>query len=294
MEKQEFIEKIAGYVKKYAPSYGILVYSPIIAQAILESGWGESVLASSYHNYFGLKCGSSWTGKSVNLTTKEEYQPGTLTTIKDNFRVFDSMEDGVKGYFEFIQNPRYANLKGIKDPETYLKAIKSDGYATSSTYVENNMNLVHVYNLTAYDVPNKSIDEIAKEVIRGVYGNGEQRRQALTSLGYDYDTIQARVRELLNTSNGKTVQEVAKDVIAGKYGNGTERRERLSAAGYDPDEVQAEVNRILGAVQYYTVQSGDTLSEIAKRYGTSVENLSKMNGIQNPNLIFTGQTLRVK
>lgn len=90
------------------------------------------------------------------------------------------------------------------------------------------------------------------------------------------------------------MQEVAKDVIAGKYGNGTERRERLSATGYDPDEVQAEVNRILGAVQYYTVQSGDTLSEIAKRYGTSVENLSKMNGIQNPNLIFTGQTLRVK
>ena len=98
-KQQRFIEDIAKHVQKYARAYGILVHSPIIAQAILESGWGESKLASKYHNYFGMKCGSKWTGKSVNLTTQEEYQPGTLTTIKDNFRVYDIMEEGVKGYF---------------------------------------------------------------------------------------------------------------------------------------------------------------------------------------------------
>lgn len=151
MTNQEFIEAIAGYVQKYAYVYGIEVHSPIIAQAILESGWGKSKLASTYHNYFGLKCGTKWTGKSVNLTTQEEYEPGTLTTIKDNFRVYDSMEDGVKGYFEFIQLPRYQNLRGITDPRTYLETIKADGYATSSEYVENNMKLVEQYNLTQYD-----------------------------------------------------------------------------------------------------------------------------------------------
>lgn len=151
MTNQEFIEQIAAYVKKYTASYGILVHSPIIAQAILESGWGKSKLAATYHNYFGLKCGTKWTGKSVNLTTQEEYEPGTLTTIKDNFRVYDSMEEGVKGYFEFIQLSRYQNLKGITDPRTYLETIKADGYATSSEYVENNMKLVEQYNLTQYD-----------------------------------------------------------------------------------------------------------------------------------------------
>lgn len=151
MTNQEFIEQIAAYVKKYAASYGILVHSPIIAQAILESGWGKSKLAATYHNYFGLKCGTKWTGKSVNLTTQEEYEPGTLTTIKDNFRVYDSMEEGVKGYFEFIQLQRYQNLKGITDPRTYLETIWADGYATSSTYVENNMKLIEQYDLTQYD-----------------------------------------------------------------------------------------------------------------------------------------------
>lgn len=151
MTNQEFIKQIAGYVQKYAPQYGIKCCSAIIAQAINESGWGKSKLAAQYHNYFGLKCGTKWTGPSVNLTTQEEYQPGTLTTIKDNFRVYSSMEEGVKGYFEFIQLDRYKNLRGITDPEKYLQTIKNDGYATSSTYVQNNMALVNQYNLTQYD-----------------------------------------------------------------------------------------------------------------------------------------------
>lgn len=151
-EKQKkFIQDIAGFVQKYAGAYGIKVHSPIIAQAILESGWGESRLAAEYHNYFGLKCGSKWTGRSVNMTTKEEYQPGTLTTIKDNFRAYDSMEEGVRGYFEFIQLARYQNLRGITDPKQYLQTIKDDGYATSSTYVENTYRLVTQYGLTEYD-----------------------------------------------------------------------------------------------------------------------------------------------
>ena len=158
-KQQRFIEEIAKCVQKYAYIYGILVHSPIIAQAILESGWGESKLAAKYHNYFGLKCGSKWTGKSVNLTTQEEYQPGTLTTIKDNFRVYDSLEEGVKGYFEFIQLQRYQNLRGITDPKEYLQTIKNDGYATSSTYVESNYQLITTYKLTKYDKEDAAMTE---------------------------------------------------------------------------------------------------------------------------------------
>lgn len=150
MTNQEFIDQIAVYVKSTLQFLYMRTQS-IIAQAILESGWGKSKLAATYHNYFGLKCGTKWTGKSVNMNTQEEYEPGVLTTIADNFRVFDSMEEGVKGYFEFIQLSRYQNLKGITDPKTYLETIKADGYATSSAYVQNNMNLVEQYELTKYD-----------------------------------------------------------------------------------------------------------------------------------------------
>lgn len=167
MDKQTFIKQIAGYVQKYAKSYGILVHSPIIAQAILESGWGESKLSAKYHNYFGLKCGTKWKGPSVNMTTQEEYQPGVSTIIKDNFRVYSSMEEGVKGYFEFIQLARYQNLRGITDPKKYLETIKADGYATSSKYVENTYALVVQYNLTQYDEKggNSTMGRTAQDVL---------------------------------------------------------------------------------------------------------------------------------
>ena len=151
--RRQFVIDIANYVRKYAPQYGIDVYSPIIAQAIHESGWGESKLASKYHNYFGLKCGTNWKGKSVNMKTQEEYKAGSLSTISANFRAYDNMEEGVKGYFEFIQLPRYANLKGVTSPRQYLQNIKDDGYATGSQYVDHIMNTLNIYNLTQFDVP---------------------------------------------------------------------------------------------------------------------------------------------
>ena len=149
--RRQFVIDIANYVRKYASQYGIKVYSPIIAQAIHESGWGESKLSAKYHNYFGLKCGTAWKGKSVNMKTQEEYSAGNLTTISANFRAYDSMEEGVKGYFEFIQLPRYSNLKGITSPRKYLETIKADGYATGNSYVDHVMNLINLYNLTQFD-----------------------------------------------------------------------------------------------------------------------------------------------
>lgn len=55
MTKNEFISSVAGYVQKYAAAYGILVHSPVIAQAVLESGWGGSKLSSQYHQLFWIK-----------------------------------------------------------------------------------------------------------------------------------------------------------------------------------------------------------------------------------------------
>ena len=149
--RRQFVIDIANYVRKYAPQYGIKVYSPVIAQAIHESGWGESKLSAKYHNYFGLKCGTKWTGKSVNMKTQEEYSAGSLSTISANFRAYDSMEEGVKGYFDFIQLPRYSNLKGVTSPRQYLQNIKDDGYATGSQYVDHVMNTLNLYNLTQFD-----------------------------------------------------------------------------------------------------------------------------------------------
>lgn len=96
-----------------------------------------------------------------------------------------------------------------------------------------------------------------------------------------------------NPVETKSTDDLAREVIAGKYGNGEDRK---NALGSRYDEVQARVNEILGInqVEYYIVQSGDNLTKIANRYGTTVNQLVAWNNIANANLIYPGQKLRVK
>lgn len=100
----------------------------------------------------------------------------------------------------------------------------------------------------------------------------------------------------------KTVSEIADEVIAGKWGNGETRKKKLTEAGYNYTEIQAEVNKRLtgktssssAKAKTYTVKKGDTLSAIAKKYGTTVAKLKKANNIANANKIYVGQKLVIQ
>lgn len=149
-----FIEQIAPYIQKYAPKYGIKICSPIIAQAVLESGSGTSELAKNANNYFGLKYRAGRCPTSCGIYNKvgsEQNKDGSYTSSAMQWMKFPNMESGVQGYFDFINISNYANLKGINDPKTYLENIKKDGYATSLKYVDNLMAVISKYNLTKYD-----------------------------------------------------------------------------------------------------------------------------------------------
>ena len=102
-------------------------------------------------------------------------------------------------------------------------------------------------------------------------------------------------------STKKSVDEIAKEVLAGKWGNGAVRKRRITAAGYDYTAVQKRVNELdhrkrKAQAVYYTVRSGDTLSEIASRYSTSVSAIQKLNAtlIKNVNQIQVGWKIRVR
>lgn len=156
MSVESFTAQIAPLIVAEGQKRGYKVFSTVIAQAIIESRYGESTLAHRYMNYFGLKAGKAWliAGKpSVSLKTKEEYTVGTLTTINDYFRVYPDMVAGVAGYYDFIATKRYANLKDAVDYKQYAEFLKADGYATSSTYVSTLCNTVTRYGLQKYDSP---------------------------------------------------------------------------------------------------------------------------------------------
>lgn len=98
--------------------------------------------------------------------------------------------------------------------------------------------------------PRKSITEVAQAVMRGDYGNGEDRKNRLQSDGYNYSEVQAEVNRLCHSGSvsstpSKSIDTIAREVINGKWGNGSSRKSRLEAAGYNYKEVQARVNALL-------------------------------------------------
>lgn len=251
MEKyqNDFIKKISSSVQKYAPKYNILVNSPIIAQAILESAFGKSKLATDAFNYFGMKCGKSYTGEKITLNTREVVD-GKNITVSADFRKYKSMAGGVKGYFDFINTSRYQNLKGITDPQTYLDTIKSDGYATDPHYVSALMAVINKFDLTQYDSGQqekkpakqntanswsveKCIAIIGDDIIHRVnfWGYGDVRKNRL------YTEIQTHVNMLvyhkINATAGDSLEAalrfIASDIIKNidKWGTGEARKEKI-------------------------------------------------------------------
>lgn len=150
--------------------------------------------------------------------------------------------------------------------------------------------------------PDKTIEELAQEVISGLWGNGDTRKNRLLAAGYDYSAVQSRVNEIYEANSKKeikkTVAELAQEVLAGLWGNGDDRKWKLTAAGYSYADVQREVDALAASRKQsgktYVVAKGDTLSDIAKRYKTTVNALVAANGIKDPNKIYVGQELKIQ
>lgn len=178
---------------------------------------GETI-AKGICNYFGItyKAGGSASTPTQKPTSGELY------------RVRKSWADAASqiGAFVVLEN-------AIKVCKTGYSVFDSKG------------NVVYP---KAQPVPTKkSVDEIAREVIRGDWGNGSDRTKRLSAAGYDANAVQNRVNEILGGSSTpkKSIDEVAREVIRGEWGNGADRKNRLVAAGYNYDAVQKRVNEIL-------------------------------------------------
>ena len=122
--------------------------------------------------------------------------------------------------------------------------------------------------------PSGSTLDLAYGVMKDKYGKGDERKK---KLGSRYDEVQTMINHIATAS----VATLAAEVKQGKYGN---------------DEVQKIINSQAAESSkvYYTVKSGDTLSGIAKKYGTTYQKIAQLNGISNPNRIYPGQKIRVK
>ncbi|QEC74339.1 hypothetical protein FSB73_17545 [Arachidicoccus ginsenosidivorans] len=115
-----------------------------LAQAILESGCGQSTLAKNSNNHFGIKCKTEWTGEKTYHDDDRK---------AECFRVYNSVEDSYKDHSDFLKNrPYYTDLFRLSqtDYKGWAYGLKKDGYATEKDYPQNLIKLIETYNLENY------------------------------------------------------------------------------------------------------------------------------------------------
>ena len=159
-----FISMIAPMAQADMKKSGVLA-SVTIAQAFVESYYGNSELAVKAHNLFGMKSSlsgnswaSAWNGRTYTKKTKEyDSSRKIYYTITADFRQYNSYAESVADHSAYLTGAkngsrlRYAGVAGCRDPKKTIQIIKNGGYATAANYVSVIMNVINRYNLTKYD-----------------------------------------------------------------------------------------------------------------------------------------------
>ena len=164
-------------------------------------------------------------------TLAQEWVDGKLGA--NEFEIRDNLK--AQGYENFSEIKKEANR--LKEVAENAKKIAEEAAKAAQARKE----------AAAAKAEKAKVEDIAKEVIEGKWGNGQERKEKLTAAGYDYTEVQNMVNDILHgvTDADKKLEEVAKEVIQGKWGNGQERKDKLTAAGYDYTAVQNLVNKML-------------------------------------------------
>lgn len=326
-----FINSLKDYAIELSQKYGLYA-SVMIAQAIHESGWGQSGLSlPPHHNLFGIK--GDYNGKSVTMRTWEDDGKGNPYYINAAFRSYptykESMEDNAKLLKNGVNwNPRIyagtwkANTTSYKDATKALTGT----YATDTRYADKLNAIIDTYNLTQYDgqkapattkpkpapTPSKitgdtytaksgdTLSEIANRsgvIVDNLVKWNNIKNKNLINVG---QTLKLKAPATATPKpSGKTYTVKSGDTlseIASKHGMTTNALANLNgiknANLIYPGQVLNVTGTAKAADKVYTVKSGDVLSVIAQRLGVTVKHLTNKNSIKNPNLIHPGQKLK--
>jgi len=145
--QRDFIDNNSKAVIRASKGTGIFP-SVSMAQMIIESGWGKDTLPRKYNNYFGIKKGSGWNGRTVWLPTPKDAKPYS------EFRVYNNSLESIKDHISFLQKNKRYEKNGVfnsQTPEQQLYALKRAGYAESANYAPALINLISDYGLKSLD-----------------------------------------------------------------------------------------------------------------------------------------------
>lgn len=284
-----YIEQYAGIALENQKSYGVPA-SITLAQGLLESGAGQSRLATGANNHFGIKCHRSWRG---SRTFHNDDRPNEC------FRAYDRVEDSFKDHGQFLQQPRYRSLQQL-DPTDYkgwARGLQHAGYATDRGYANKLIKIIEDYQLYLIDEGNTS------------------RRYQYAQKSTPKREVQKKPRpELPTTPAGERVgyfsygllyilagEDDSLSAIARDLGMSERKLTEYNdlPAGYPLEKgdiiyLEPKHKRATPPHFEHRIQVGESIHRIAQTYGIQLKSLYQLNNLTPEYLPMEGDILRLR
>lgn len=305
MTQSEFLGLITDYAKQIAAENDLYA-SVMIAQAALESGWGNSTLSQApNYNLFGIK--GEYNGNTVVKNTLEDDGTGKYYEIQDGFRRYDNYGQSLTDYaslltgdndpnnwrYSFYSGARYSNTTSYQDATAYL----TGRYATDTRYADKLNRIIAENNLTEFDVARSadSNKDVTEQPSTQTPDTSSVAGTYTVKAGDGYWAIARRYGttvEALKAVNGASSNLIHSGQVLKLPGNSTIVDNNVSQ-GSNNESSTTQPNNSNNSSASYTIQRGDGLYAIARQYGMTLNELKTLNGLTS-NLIHPGQVLKVK
>ncbi len=312
--REEYVQKYKHIAIDHMERYGIPA-SITMAQGILESGTGNSVLALKSNNHFGIKCKKGWTGGKVyhDDDAKDEC-----------FRSYESVEESYRDHAEFLDNgQRYDSLfrHSPDDYKSWARGLKAAGYATAPDYAERLIKIIEQSGLNYLDQPNGGElysafirgehigEEVGKELVaeqkpatpvvttptEGTIDPNNYHVTVNAHMGYNVYVV--NLSNYILAKEGDTLESIGEKFQVSKNNlrrfNDFSKSRKLSEG--EIVFITHKKNMWAERSLTHTVVKGDTLHEISQKYGIRLKSLRKLNKIKrkDANLIKIGQVIKL-
>ena len=284
----DYIERYKGMAQDQMHRHGIPA-SITLAQGLLESAAGRSELAVRANNHFGIKVGTGWTGPYV---VKSDDRPD------DRFRKYKSVEESYEDHSLFLQKPRYQSLFQLSptDYKAWARGLKQCGYATSPTYAQQLINIIEDYGLHQYDSTDKKHGKTSSH--NGTSTPPSIREQAEQQFFARHSVYACNKNYYIIVQSGDNLPTLA--MMTGVSKRKLRKYNELPK-NYTPQpgdilylqKKRSRADKSLKGIPHI-VQAGESMHDIAQRYGMKVGSLYKLNDLQPEYNPLPGHMLRVR
>lgn len=300
-DQEKYISQYAELAVKEMYRSGVPA-SITLAQGLLESGNGKSILAVKGNNHFGIKCHKGWTGKSMRHDDDKK---------NECFRVYDSPEESFRDHSDFLRyRDRYSFLFDfrITDYKSWAHGLKKAGYATDPSYPQKLIRIIEEYDLHKYDRKSsrKHSEESSDEVIQ------QELPKSPSQIEQDVP-LEENMREQFSFSLSRPVYTRNRvpfvyaeegdtyEILASLYG--LFPREILKFNDVkDPSDLKpgdvvylrTKKNRSAKGLDKHVMEEGETLAEISQRYAVKLSRIYKLNGFDQSYVPSEGEIIKLR